>query len=87
MWSMPSFAITNNANGVLADGYLVVANGYDNQLYCYGTGQSATTVSAPDTAIPQGTPVLIQGTVTDQFLARLRSAFQPQVHRQSLTQA
>ncbi len=66
VWSMPSFAITNNANGVLADGYLVVANGYDNQLYCYGTGQSATTVSAPDTAIPQGTPVLIQGTVTDQ---------------------
>ena len=41
-------------------------NGYDNQLYCFGKGQSATTVSSPDTAVPKGTPILIKGTVTDQ---------------------
>jgi len=61
-----SFAITNSANGVLSDGYLVVPNAYDNRLYCYAKGLSAVTVSAPDTAIPEGTSVLIKGTVTDQ---------------------
>ena len=53
-------------NPVVADGILLTENGYDNQIYAFGQGQSATTVSAPDTAIPQGTPVLIKGTVTDQ---------------------
>jgi hypothetical protein len=66
VWDDLSFAITNSANGVLSDGYLVVPNAYDNQLYCYSKGQSAVTVSVPDTAIPQGTSVLIKGTVTDQ---------------------
>jgi len=66
VWNDLSFAITNSANGVLSDGYLVVPNAYDNRLYCYSKGQSATTVSAPDTAVPQGTSVLIKGTVTDQ---------------------
>jgi hypothetical protein len=66
VWDDLSFAITNSANGVLSDGYLVVPNAYDNQLYCYAKGQSAVTVSAPDTAIPEGSSVLIKGTVTDQ---------------------
>ncbi|MCW4006070.1 MAG: PQQ-binding-like beta-propeller repeat protein [Candidatus Bathyarchaeota archaeon] len=50
----------------IADGYLVDLNLYDNRLYCYGKGQTATTVLAPDTTVPLNTPVLIQGTVTDQ---------------------
>jgi outer membrane protein assembly factor BamB len=66
IWSDLSFAITNSANGVLSDGYLVVPNAYDNRLYCYAKGLSAVTVSAPNTAIPDGTSVLITGTVTDQ---------------------
>ena len=66
VWNDLSFAITNSANGVLSDGYLVVPNAYDNRLYCYSKGQSATTVSAPDVAVPMGTSVLIKGTVTDQ---------------------
>jgi hypothetical protein len=66
VWSDLSFSITNAANGVLSDGYLVVPNAYDNRLYCYAKGLSATTVSAPDVAIPEGTSVLIKGTVTDQ---------------------
>ena len=66
VWNDLSFAITNSANGVLSDGYMVVPNAYDNQLYCYSKGQSAVTVSAPNTAIPEGSSVLIKGTVTDQ---------------------
>jgi outer membrane protein assembly factor BamB len=66
VWSDLSFAITNGANGVLSDGYLVVPNAYDNQLYCYAKGQSAVTVTAPNTAVQSGTSMLITGTVTDQ---------------------
>jgi hypothetical protein len=53
-------------NAIIADGYLVSINGYDNRLYCYGKGQTSTTVSAPQLSIPRGSGVLITGTVTDQ---------------------
>jgi len=49
----------------IADGFLVGLNFYDNQIYCFGKGQSATTVTAPKTAIPKGSKVLIEGTVLD----------------------
>jgi hypothetical protein len=65
LWTSPSFAITNGANAAVADGYLIVPNAYDNRLYCYGKGKTATTVTyAP--AIGSSNSVLIQGTVTDQ---------------------
>ena len=54
------------ATSVLADGYLVYYNYYDNQLYCVGKGPSATTVEAPLTAITTGSSIDIRGTVTDQ---------------------
>jgi hypothetical protein len=62
--SMPS----GNAgdNYAISDGYLVGLNGYDGQIYCFGKGPTATTVSAPTTTVANGTSVLIQGTVTDQ---------------------
>ncbi len=50
----------------IADGKLVSHNCYDNQLYCFGKGPSQTTVSAPLTAVPNGTAMMITGTVTDQ---------------------
>jgi outer membrane protein assembly factor BamB len=50
----------------IADGYLVGYNLYDNRIYCFGKGPSETTVSAPQTSVPQGTNVVISGTVTDQ---------------------
>ncbi|MCX8151039.1 MAG: PQQ-binding-like beta-propeller repeat protein [Candidatus Bathyarchaeota archaeon] len=50
----------------IADGYLVTLNSYDNQIYCFGKGPSAITVSAPQTEVPKGTKVLLTGTVTDQ---------------------
>jgi hypothetical protein len=54
---------------VIADGYFVGLNGYDNQLYCFGKGPSETTVSAPKTAVPVGTKVLIEGSVLDMSAA------------------
>jgi hypothetical protein len=50
----------------IADGYLLAYNAYDNQLYCFGKGKTATTVTGPESVQPLGTPVLIKGTVTDQ---------------------
>jgi hypothetical protein len=49
----------------MADGYSTYFNGYDNQIYSVGQGPSATTVTAPDTAVPIGTSVVIRGTVMD----------------------
>jgi hypothetical protein len=49
----------------IADGFATFYNGYDNQIYVVGRGPSATTVTAPDTAVAFGTPVVIKGTVTD----------------------
>ncbi len=54
------------ANGAIADGYYAYLNGYDLQIYCIGKGPSKTTVSAPQTAVPKGTPAIITGSVTDQ---------------------
>ena len=51
---------------ILVDQRLLVVDNHDNQLYCYGKGPSATTVSAPQTVPSLGSSVTITGTVTDQ---------------------
>jgi hypothetical protein len=56
--------------GAIADGYMTMANQDDGFMYVFGIGKSSTTVSAPQNAVPQGTPVLIQGTVLDQSPAQ-----------------
>ncbi len=69
IWTLPGFASSTSFYsrlGAIADGYLSYFNTYDGLVYCVGKGPSATTVSAPDTAIPSGTQVLMQGTVADQ---------------------
>ena len=50
----------------IADGYIITSNQYDNNIYCIGKGQTAATVTAPDTVQPLGTSVLLKGSVTDQ---------------------
>jgi outer membrane protein assembly factor BamB len=55
----------------IADGYLVGYNGYDNRIYCFGKGPSATTVSVPQTAIHAGSSIMITGTVTDQSTGQM----------------
>ena len=49
----------------IADGYIVNANIYDNNIYCIGKGPSALTVDAPKTGVKYGDSLVISGTVTD----------------------
>ncbi len=71
LWKCSLFGVTltggsSGSNFAIGDGYLTALNSYDNQIYCFGKGPSATTVTAPDTASPLGSSVMIRGTVTDQ---------------------
>jgi outer membrane protein assembly factor BamB len=69
IWSI-SGTQAEAAPSAIAYGYMVYLNGYDGTVYCFGKGKSATTVSAPQTSIPQGVKVLLTGTVTDQSPAQ-----------------
>ncbi len=71
IWNFPCYGVSQpsgNAGNYFAaaDGRLLALNGYDSMIYCFGTGPSATTVTAPNIAVPQGTALMISGTVTDQ---------------------
>ena len=50
----------------IADGYVLGENTYSGTIYCFGKGQTAVTVSAPDTAVSIGQEVVIKGTVVDK---------------------
>jgi len=63
IWSSLLFGVVSSP--AVADGYMVWFNGYDNQIYCYGKGPSATTVSASPKISVEGTSVLVEGMVTD----------------------
>ena len=67
IWSINAFLSLR----ALADRYLVTVNMYDNQMYVIGKGPTATTVSAPQTFVTQGTGLLIQGTVQTSHLDNL----------------
>ncbi|MCW4045147.1 MAG: PQQ-like beta-propeller repeat protein [Candidatus Bathyarchaeota archaeon] len=56
----------SGSGAVVADGYVVGLNFYDNRIYCFGKGPSATTVTASPQVSVHGNGVLIQGTVSDQ---------------------
>ena len=55
-----------SSNIMMADGILVGLNFFDNQLYAFGKGPSATTVSASPKVSVYGSKVVVEGTVTDQ---------------------
>jgi hypothetical protein len=69
--------------GAVADGYLTAGNSYDGYMYVFGKGQSATTVSAPQTAITQGQSIVLTGTVLDQSPGQPNT---PCVSKESMTQ-
>jgi hypothetical protein len=52
--------------GAISNGYYTTLQSLDGQIYTFGKGPSATTVSAPQAAVVKGTPIMITGTVTDQ---------------------
>ncbi len=51
---------------ILADGYAVSFNYYDGQIYCFGKGQSESTITTAPKVSTLGSSVLIEGTVTDK---------------------
>lgn len=51
---------------IIADGYLIDLNAYDNQIYCFGKGRTRTTVSVGPKVAIKGMPVVIEGTVIDE---------------------
>jgi hypothetical protein len=57
--------IMTGSMGAIADGYMAISESYTGTLYVLGKGRSETTVTAPDTAVPLGTTVVIKGTITD----------------------
>ena len=63
IWDSLCFSITSCP--ACADGVLVKLNGYDNQIYGYGKGPSATTVTASPKVSVEGGSVLVEGLVTD----------------------
>jgi hypothetical protein len=68
VWNISGWFLSHG--NLVADGYFVGLNAYDNQLYCFGKGKSQTTISAPKTAIAVGQKVLIEGTVLDMTPAQ-----------------
>jgi hypothetical protein len=63
MWNIDGF----NVNGLpyTAYGVMTTINAYDNLIYAFGQGPSATTVSAPSIGVTTKTPITITGTVMD----------------------
>jgi hypothetical protein len=60
----------NMSPGAIADGYLTASNSYNGYMYVIGKGQSETTVTGPDTAVPLGTAITIRGKVLDMSPAQ-----------------
>jgi len=50
--------------GPIADGYLTITSN-EGYMYVFGKGESETTVTAPDVAVPKGTALTIKGKVLD----------------------
>jgi len=69
IWKMAGWAGTIGGHGVstcvLADGFFVYYNFYDNSVYSIGKGPSAITVEAPMTSVEPGKSLIISGMVTD----------------------
>ncbi|MGD0451173.1 MAG: hypothetical protein ABSA79_09000 [Candidatus Bathyarchaeia archaeon] len=62
IWSELGMYIRSTA---IAYNIALSLNGYDNQIYAFGKGPSATTVSAPSVGVTTATPITITGTVMD----------------------
>jgi hypothetical protein len=66
IWTLSAYSGTFTSESyVMADGYNIWFNGYDNSLYSVGRGPSVTTVEAPKAAIDLGKSLIISGTVMD----------------------
>ena len=50
---------------ILGDSIIATQDTYNQQIYAIGKGPSKLTVSAPNIGVPQGSSVILSGTVTD----------------------
>ena len=62
VWSTLDMSIESTS---ISDGIMLSRNAYDNQIYAFGKGPSATTVNAPSIGVTTATPITITGTVMD----------------------
>jgi hypothetical protein len=63
VWKIAGFDV--DANPTLAYGIMTTLDAYDNQVYAFGQGPTATTVDAPGVGVTEGEPLTISGTVMD----------------------
>jgi hypothetical protein len=71
IWKIMGFGANGGAHLTgqymqMGDGKVVGLNFFDNMIYCFGPGPSATTVTASPKISVHGDSVMIEGTVTDQ---------------------
>jgi hypothetical protein len=71
VWSTLDFSVTSTE---ISYGILLSLNAYDNQVYAFGKGPSAMTVTAPSVGVSTATPITISGTVTDVSAGTQQSA-------------
>jgi len=62
VWNISGYFL----NPVVADGYLITYNAYDNRIYCFGKGKTSITLEAPLTAVSKGSSIVIRGRVLDE---------------------
>ncbi len=62
VWSELDFPVINQQ---IAYGILTSLNCYDNQVYAFGRGPTATTINSPNIGVTIDTPITITGTVMD----------------------
>ena len=69
LWSILDFG----GGLAIADGRLLCSNSLDNEIYCFGKGPSATTVTTQNDVSVLGHKVMVKGTVTDQTTSGRRN--------------
>ncbi|MGA2680398.1 MAG: PQQ-binding-like beta-propeller repeat protein [Candidatus Bathyarchaeia archaeon] len=62
VWSELDTSVTSTE---ISYGIVLSLNAYDNQVYAFGQGPTATTISAPNIGVTTATPITITGTVID----------------------
>jgi hypothetical protein len=63
VWSITAFDVTSAP--AISDGVMVTLNAYDNQIYAWGKGPTAMTVTAPASGVTTDGPITIRGTIID----------------------
>lgn len=64
VWSILSYS--GRCPAAHADGYMVEWNSFDNQIYTFGKGPTATTIEVSPKVSTHGNTILVEGRVTDE---------------------